>query len=136
MPDEPNRASPDQWRSGALQSIAEAEVDRQPLIDCHDLLGRKLTEQAADPTLVDRPKLIDERERPLRETALPGRQGWIQEPLAWSTRDRYDTNEREALVTGDVWITDDDAGPYTALFVSDRGIEFDHHHGSTAKPHV
>lgn len=31
---------------------------------------------------------------------------------------------------GDVRIAHDDAGPHSALFVSERGVEFDDHHGA------
>jgi hypothetical protein len=70
-----NRRSLDRWHIRPMKPVAQAEEERQPLIDGSDLFPRKLTEYAPDPPLVDRSQMVDQREGLLGEAALAGRQG-------------------------------------------------------------
>src|SRR5260370_21762549 len=97
------RRSVDRWRVGPLPA-ANAEEEREALIDGSDLFPLKLTEHAADPPLVDRSQMIDQREGLLGQAATTGREGWIEEPLTRSPRYRHHAHERKALITDDVRI--------------------------------
>lgn len=82
------------------------------------------------------PQMIDKHKGFLDKAAFAGRHGRIEQSLSRSARDGHDTNKREALVTCDLGIAYYNAGPFTALFVSDRRIEFYNDHGSTTNPHA
>jgi hypothetical protein len=75
---QPRGRSLDGWRVDAMKPVAEAEEDRQPLIDRGDFFPRKFAEHATDPPLVNRSQVVDQREGPLREAALTRRQRRIQ----------------------------------------------------------
>ena len=60
-----------------MQLVAKAEEDRQPLIDSGHLFPRKFPEHAPDPPLVDGSQMVNQREGPLGEAAMAGRQGRI-----------------------------------------------------------
>ena len=60
--------------------MAEAEEDRQSLIDGSYLFLRKLTENVAVPAFVDGSQLVDQREGLLGETTLARREVAIEEP--------------------------------------------------------
>src|ERR1700693_3187279 len=79
--------------------------------------------------------MVDQREGLFRETALAGAELRIQKSFARSGRDRQYANEGKVLIAYDVWVTHDDAGSHATLFVSDRGIEFDHDNRSATEPH-
>jgi hypothetical protein len=76
--------------------------------------------------------MIDQRERFFREAALAGREFRIQKSFTRSAGDWHNANQRKALVADHVWIAHNDAGPHSALFVSNRGIEFDDDYGAAA----
>ena len=119
-----------------MSPVTEAEERGQPLVDCGDLFGREFPVDAPHPPLVDRPKLVDQREGFFRKPALAGRKRGIQKSLPRCTHNRHHTNERKALVANDFRIAHDDARSDAPLFVSDRGIEFDDDHGAAAQSHV
>jgi hypothetical protein len=103
-------------------------------IDRRDLAGRNLAENTPHCALVYRSEVIDQSERPLRETAASGRERWIKETLAGCARDRHDTHEREPLIACDFRITDHHARPHTAVFVSIGWIKFDDDHRTIGPP--
>jgi hypothetical protein len=80
--------------------------------------------------------MIYQRERPFREAALAGPEFRIQKTFARSAGDWHNANQWKELVTNDVWVAHNDAGPNSALFVSHSGIEFDDDHGAAAQPHA
>src|SRR5260370_37374559 len=69
-----NRCSLDRRRTRAMQPVANAAEDRQPLIDRGDLFSRKFPYHGPDPPLVDRSQLVDHCKELLRQAALAWRQ--------------------------------------------------------------
>ena len=110
--------------SRRTKPIAKAKEDREPLINGANLILAKFTEYAADPPLIDRSQMIDQREGLLDDSALTGRKGRIQEPLTRRSGYRHDADERKALVADHIRVAHHDTGPDTTLFLAQCGVEF------------
>src|ERR1039457_594737 len=117
-----------------MKPVANAEEDRQSLIDGSYLFPRKFTEYAPDPPFVDRSQLVDQREGLLGKTALARREGRIKEALPRLPCHRHYAHERKALVADDIRIAHYDAGPHAMLLMANCGVEF-HHDDGTADDH-
>ena len=114
----------------------KTQEQRQPLIDGRDLFPRKVAEYATNPALVDGSEMVDQREGLSGKAAPAWRQGRIKESLARSPGHRDHAHERETLVAYDIRIADYDAGPCTALFAADCGIEIHHDKRAAADLHA
>ena len=129
----PGGPSLDRWRTRALKPYTETEEGHQPFINRGDLFPRDFAEHAPDSALVDGSQVVDQRERPFREAALPRREFRIQKSFARSAGDWHNANQWKALVTDDLWVAHNYAGSYSPLFVSDGRLEFDNDHGAAAE---
>jgi hypothetical protein len=109
----------------------EAEEGGEAFVEGRDFRWRQLAVDAADAALIDGAEVIDEGEGGFGESADAGGERGIKKTLASGAGDGHDADQREALVGDHLRITHDDAGPYAALFVAERGIEFDDYYGAT-----
>ena len=70
-----------------MQPAAQAEQQRQTLIEGRHLLARQLAEDVPDSALVDRSQMVNQRERLFGEAARSGCERRIQQPLTGRAQD-------------------------------------------------
>src|SRR5579883_484654 len=119
----------------ALGAGMQAQEERQAFVDGCQFLGRQTAVYAPDTPLVDRPQMVDQSERLLRQTARARCERGVQDPFAARTGNRDDAYQRKPLAADHRRVAHDDAWPDAALFMPSGWIEVHQDHCAPLRSH-
>ena len=88
----------------------------------------QFSEHTADPSFINGPQMVYQRERFFGQAARPGRKFRIKQSLASCSGHGNYADKRESLIAYNLRIADYDTGPHALLLMADHRIEANHNH--------